>query len=234
MSTHLVKHQKITKRHMKEDSLVTAAFRATEVWERFGKTILITAGAVLLVALLIFFVSRMRTQADQHARADLFRAMVALNQGEAASASPMLREIIDNSPGTTAARDAMLLLGDASMVQRNPKEAATWYQKFVDKAGGDKEAQLAGYLGLGAALEDAGSFAQAADAYAKAAERGRTENERGRAMLAQARSLARAGQSRQAIELYQKIAAMTGAEVPIRDAANVHLGEFSVTTPTAP
>jgi hypothetical protein len=35
LSTHLVKHTKITKRQMKEDPLVTA-FRATAQWERHG------------------------------------------------------------------------------------------------------------------------------------------------------------------------------------------------------
>ncbi len=234
MSAHLVKHQKMTKRQIKEDPLVTAAFRATEVWERFGKTILIVAGGLLLVGLLVFFVLRTRAQAEQRAMGDLFRATVALNQGDAASAAPMLRELVDNSPGTRAARDATLLLGDAMMVQKNPKEAATWYQKYVDKAGGNRDLARAGYLGLGAASEDAGSFAPAAEAYAKAAENARTDNERGRALLAQARSMARAGQSRKAIEIYQKIAAMGGAEIPIRDAANMHLGELSVTTPASP
>jgi tetratricopeptide (TPR) repeat protein len=234
MATHIVKHQKMTKRQIKEDPLVTAAFRATMVWERFGRRILIGAGAALLVALLVFFVMRTRAQAEHRAAADYFRASVALNQGDAASATPMLRELIDNSPGTKAARDAMLLLGDAAMVQRNPKEAVTWYQRYVEKVRGNKDLSLAGYLGLGAALEDAGSFAQAADAYAKAAENARTDNERGRALLAQARSLGRAGQSRKAIEIYQTISAMSGAEIPIRDAANMHLGELSVTTPASP
>jgi tetratricopeptide (TPR) repeat protein len=224
----------MTKRQIKEDPLVTAAFRATMVWERFGRRILIGAGAALLVALLVFFVMRTRAQAEHRAAADYFRASVALNQGDAASATPMLRELIDNSPGTKAARDAMLLLGDAAMVQRNPKEAVTWYQRYVEKVRGNKDLSLAGYLGLGAALEDAGSFAQAADAYAKAAENARTDNERGRALLAQARSLGRAGQSRKAIEIYQTISAMSGAEIPIRDAANMHLGELSVTTPASP
>ncbi len=234
MSTHLVKHNKLTKRQMKEDPLVTAAFRATEVWERFGRTILIVAGGILLVGLLVFFVLRTRAQSEQRALGDLFRAMVAMSQGDASSATPMLREIVDNSPGTGAARNAMLLLGDALMAQRNPKEAVTWYQKYLDKAGGDRERARAGYLGLGAALEDSGQFGPAADAYAEAVERGRSDNERGRAMLSQARSLVRAGQTRKAIELYEKIAALAGAEIPIRDAANMHLGELSVTTPAAP
>lgn len=234
MSTHLVKHQKLTKRQMKEDPLVTAAFRATEVWERFGRTILIAAGGILLLALLVFFVLRSRAQAEQRAMGDLFRASVMLSQGDAQSAAPMLKELVDNSPGTKAARDAMLLLGDAMMGQRNPKEAATWYQKYVDKTGGDKSLEQAGYLGLGAALEDAGQFGPAAEAYAKSAERAGSDNVRGRALLAQARSLARAGQNRKAIELYQKIAVLPGAELPIKDAAAMHLGELSVTAPSAP
>ncbi|HEV8128359.1 MAG TPA: tetratricopeptide repeat protein [Candidatus Eisenbacteria bacterium] len=234
MSTHLVKHQKITKRQMKEDPLVTAAFRATEVWEQFGRRILMIAGALVLVGLLVFFVARTRAQAEQRAMGDLFRATVALNQGDAASASPMLRELVDNSPGTKAAREAMRLLGDATLAQKNAGEAATWYQKYVDKSGGDKEAQKAGYLGLGAALENGGRFRPAADAYAKVADLSKTDNEKGRAMLMQARALARAGQNQKAIEIYTKVAAMSGAEIPIRDAANMHLGELSVTTPTSP
>lgn len=234
MSTHLVKHNKLTKRQMKEDPLVTAAFRATEVWERFGRTILIAAGGILLLALLVFFVLRTRAQAEQRAMGDLFRAQVALTQGDAQSAAPMLKELVDNSPGTNAARDAMLLLGDAMMAQRNPKEAASWYQKYVDKVGGDKARAHAGYLGLGAALEDAGQFGPAADAYAKSAERADTDNARGRVMLAEARSLTRAGQTQKALALYQKVAALPGAEIPIKDAANVHLGELSVTAPAAP
>lgn len=234
MSTHLVKHQKLTKRQMKEDPLVTAAFRATEVWERFGRTILIAVGGLLLLALLVFFVLRTRAQAEQRAMGDLFRASVALSQGDAASAAPMLKELVDNSPGTQAARDAALMLGDAMMAQHNPKEAATWYQKYVDKSGGNKNRLQAGYLGLGTALEDGGQFVPAADAYSKAAEQGQTDNQRGRALLSEARSLARAGQTRKAVEVYQKILTLPEAEIPIRDAANMHLGELSLSTPAAP
>ena len=234
MSTHLVKHQKMTKRQMKEDPLVTAAFRATELWERRGRAILIALGAVLLIALLVFFVMRTRAGAEQRATGDLFRAMVALNQGDPTSAAPMLKEIVDNAPGTKAARNAMLLLGDASLAQRNPREAVTWYQKYLDKTGGQDDLEMAGYYGLGAAHEDAGDFAKAAEAYANAAERAPSVNERGRAMLAQARTLLRAGQGKKAIEIYGKTAVLTGVEAPIRDAANLHLGELSATAPATP
>jgi len=81
MTTHLVKHQKLTKRQIKEDPLVTAAFRGAALWEEHGSRILIAVGGIVLVALLAFFVARSRSQAEQHAAGDLYRANLALQQG---------------------------------------------------------------------------------------------------------------------------------------------------------
>ena len=233
MSTHLVKNQKMTKRQIKEDSLVTAAFRATELWENYGRNILVGLGVVVLLGLLVFFVLRTRGQAEEKAKGEIFRAMITLNQNDYTTATPMLKQIIDEAPGTKSARDAMLMLGDAYAAQRNPKEAANWYQQFLDKAHGDAPLELAGYNGLGAALEDAGEFAKAADAYAEAAKRGTSVNDRGRAMLAEGRSLLRGGQKQKAIEVYKAVSALPGLEILTRDAARVHLGELEA-APAAP
>ena len=232
MSTHLVKHQKITKRQMKEDVLVTAAFKATDLWERHGSRILVAGGALALLGLLAFFMGQARAKAEEKASGDLFRASLAVNQGAYDTAVPMLREIVDNQPGTDAAREAMLYLGDSYLAQKKPTDAVSWYRKFVDKAGGDRARLRLGHYALGTALEDAGQFGPAADAYAEAARRSTTDNERGRAMLAQARSLLRAGQTAKATDLYRSISNLPSAEQQILDAANVHLGEISATQPT--
>jgi TolA-binding protein len=232
MSTHLVKHQKMTKRQMKEDPLVTAAFRATDLWERHGSRILVAGGALALLGLLAFFMSQARAKAEEKASGDLFRASLAVNQGEYDTAVPMLREIVDNQPGTDAAREAMLYLGDSFMGQRKPTEAVSWYRKFVDKAGGDRAKSRLGYFALGTALEDAGEFGPAAQAYADASRRSQTDNERGRAMLGQARSLLRAGQTPKAAEVYHAILNLPSVEQQILDAANVHLGELSAAQQT--
>ena len=107
MSTHLVKHQKLTKRHMKEDALVTAAFKATEVWERHGRVILAVAGGAVLVAVLAIFVMRTRAQSEARAQGDLFRAVLAMQQNDYVTGGPMLKELVDNSSGTRAAREAL-------------------------------------------------------------------------------------------------------------------------------
>ena len=228
MTTHLVKHQKMTKRQIKEDALVTAAFRATDVWERHGRVILAAAGGVILVAVLAVFVMRTRAQSEERAQGDLFRAVLAVQQGDYVTGAPMLKELIDNSSGTKAARDALRYLGDASMMQGKPAEAADWYKKFIAKAGGDKNAALAGTWGLAAAQEDAKAFAEAAAAYGDAAKMSGTDNERGRAMLAQARCYMRAGQNAKAIEIYKATLKLPQAEQPILDAANVRLGLMGV------
>ncbi len=226
MSTRLVKHHKMTKRHMKEDALVTAAFRATELWERHGRTILVAVGAVVLVAVLAVFITRTRAQSEERAQGELYRAVLAVNQGDYVSAGPMLKELIDNSPGTRSARDAERYLADVLAAQGKYGEAAAGFRKYIDKAGGDKAAALAGYWGLAAALESNKQFAEAAAAYDEAAKRSATDNERGRAMLGEARSYMRAGQTDKAIETYNAVARLPLAEQPILDAANVRLGEL--------
>jgi tetratricopeptide (TPR) repeat protein len=225
MSTHLVKHQKITKRQMKEDPLVTAAFKATAFWERHGTRILIAAGVAGLLALLAFFMAQARSKSEEKASGELFRASLAVNQGDYGSAIPMLKELIDNEPGTQAARDAMLYLGDSYASSGKPSDAATTYRKFIDKSHGNREKQRIGYFALGTALEDGREFLRAADAYAQSVERSTTDNQRGRAMMGQARSLLKAGQTAKAIELYRAITLLPEAELPITEAAKERIGE---------
>jgi tetratricopeptide (TPR) repeat protein len=240
MSTHLVKHQKITKRQMKEDPLVTAAFKATAFWEQHGSKILIGVGAVALLCVLAFFMMQARAKAEAEASGDLFRASLAMTNGDFASAAPMLQEIVNSQPGTDAARDAMLHLGDAQMALAKPADAVTWYRKYIDKAGGDRERARIGHYALGTALEDTRQYAPAAEAYAEAAERSENDNERARAMHAQARSLVRASQVPKAVEVYTAIVRLPEAEQSLRDAAEAKLGELQAgqpaasATPTAP
>jgi tetratricopeptide (TPR) repeat protein len=226
VSTHLVKHQKMTKRSIKEDALVTAAFRAREVWDNHGRVILAIVGAAVLVSVLAVFVIRTREQSEERAQGDLFRAVLAFQQGDYVTAGPMLKELVDNSAGTRAAQDALRYLGDVSMGQKKPAEAITWYRKYLDKVGGDRDATLAGTWGLAAAQEDNSAFAEAAATYAAAAKASVTDNEKGRALLAEARCELRAGQNAKAIETYRAALALPLAEEPIKNAANASLGEL--------
>ena len=231
MSTHLVKHQKMTKRQMKEDPLVTAAFRTTEVWEQHGSKILIGLGAVVVVGLLAFFMAQARDKAEQKASGDLMRASMAVSQGDYATAAPMLREIVDNAQGTDAARTAMLYLGDSFLAQKRASESVEWYQKYLGRAGGDRERLWIGNLALATAYEDQGKFAEAATSYAEAGRRSTTDSERARAKLAQARCYLRAGQTQKALETYQEVVLLPQAEQSLVNAARGRIGEIQATSP---
>ena len=231
MTTRLVKHQKLTKRQIKEDPLVTAAFRGTQVWEQHGTRILVGLGAIVLLVLLVFFVSRTRAQSEERASSDLFRAQMSIGQNDYQTAVQMLKEIVDSAPGTNAAQQAMMYLGDAYASQGKPADAASWYRRALSKAR-NTEAKAACLHGLAAALEDRGDFTQAAANYEELAKLGATDNERGRAMLAQARCLGKAGQTQKAIAVYQAIQRLPVVEQDIINAAGVGMGELSASTPT--
>ncbi len=230
MTTRLVKHQKLTKRQIKEDPLVTAAFRGTALWEQYGTRVLIGLGAVALVALLAFFVGRSRAQSEERATGDLFRARMSLAQRDYPTAVQMLKEIVDNAPGTNAARSAMHFLGDAYAVQGKQTDAVTWYRKYLDKVGGNPDAKAAGLHGLAAALEDHGDFQRAATTYGELAKLAINDTDRGRVMLAEGRCYSRAGQSQKAIEIYKAVAQLPVTDQTVRYSAGVAMGELSATS----
>ena len=229
MTTHLVRHQKLTKRQIKEDPLVTAAFRGKEFWDEHGRTILIVAGALIAALVLGGLILNARRQAEERASGSLFRAELSVLQGDYQTASQALKELVDNSPGTNAAKRAMLLLGDSYAALANPREAATWYRKALDRAGSDATMRRAARLGLAAALEDNRQFADAAPYYSDLAKEPQSDNERGRALLGQARCLLAAGQPQKAAEVLQAVLALPDAEQPLTDAAHVRLGEIRAT-----
>ena len=226
MTTHLVKHQKLTKRQIKEDPLVTAAFHGAALWEEHGRKILIGFGAVALVAIMAVLMLRARSQAEDRASGDLFKSTLAVQQGDYPSAVQMLKELIDASPDTDAAKHAMALLGDAYAAQGNARDAATWYRKALDKAGGDRALRGASRSGLAAVLEDSKQYVEAAATYAQIAKDAESDNDRGNAMLMQARCLLAEGQSAKAADVLRQILVLPGADQTVTDPAKARLGEI--------
>ena len=229
MTTHLVRHQKLTKRQIKEDPLVTAAFRAREFWDAHGQKVLIGVGALALIVVLGYLILRARDQAEQRASGDLFRAELSVRQGDYPTAVQLLNQIIDSAPGTRASGNAMILLGDSYAAQRKPRDAATWYQKALDRVGKDPVLRLSARRGLASSLEDGGQFAAAATAYEEIAREAASDNEKGRAMLAQARCLLAAGQRAKALEVIRAVIALPSADLTVTDPARERLGELEAT-----
>lgn len=230
MTTHLIRHQKLTKRQIKEDPLVTAAFRAREYWDAHGQKLLIGIGALALIVVLGYLILRARDQAEQRAAGDLFRAELSVRQGDYPTAVQLLNQIVDSAPGTRAAGNAMILLGDSYAAQNKPRDAATWYRKALDRLGKDRVLALSARRGFASALEDGGQFAEAAAAYGEVARVAGSDNEKGRAMLAQVRCLLAAGQRAKALEVLHAVLALPSADLTVTDPARERLGELEATS----
>jgi TolA-binding protein len=226
MTTHLVKHQKLTKRQIKEDPLVTAAFRGAALWEQHGRKVLFGLAAIVLVGILGGLMLRARGQAEDRASGDLYKSSMAVQQADYASAVQLLKELIDSAPDTNAAKQAMVLLGDSYAAQGNAREAATWYRKALDRAGGDRALRGSSRSGLAAALEDGRNYVEAAATYAQIAQDAQTDNDRGSAMLSQARCLLAAGQGARATDLLRRILVLPSVDQTVTDPAKARLGEI--------
>ncbi len=226
MTTHLVKHQKLTKRQIKEDPLVTAAFRGAALWEEHGRKILLGIGGVAIVVVLAVLMLRARGQAEDRATGDLFQAQMAVQAGDYASSVRLLNQLIESAPGTHAAKHALVLLGDSYIGQGNATEAATWYRKALDQSGRDRVLRDASRTGLAVALEDSQQYPAAADTYAQIAKDAPSDNDRGNAMLAQVRCLLAAGQSARAVEVLRRILTLPGVDQTVTDPAKARLGEI--------
>jgi TolA-binding protein len=231
MTTHLVRRHKLTKRQIKEDPLVTAAFRVREFWEAYGQRLLIALGALIVVLVLGYLILRARAQAEERATGDYFKAELSYQQGDYPSAIQVLTELIDNAPDTRAAHRAMILLGDSYAAQGKSRDAVTWYRKAVDHAGNNPVIKVGALYGLASALEDGGQFAEAAANYGKVVEDVKTDNERGRAMFDQARCLLAAGQRAKASEVLKGILMLPNADLSVTQPARERLGELGATPP---
>ena len=81
-------------------------------------------------------------------------------------------------------------------------------------------------------FRDRGDFVQAASNYEELAKLGATDNEKGRVMLAEARCLAKAGQTQKAVAVYQAVARLPVVDSDILNTAGVGMGELSAGTTT--
>ncbi len=92
--------KRITKQQMKEDHFVTAVFRAREWTEVNLNTILIAAGALIVVAVAIWFFIGQSSRKSQESYDLLGRAEVEMRNNQAQIAVIDFQKVIDDFGGT--------------------------------------------------------------------------------------------------------------------------------------
>ncbi|MFQ6031494.1 MAG: tol-pal system YbgF family protein [Candidatus Zixiibacteriota bacterium] len=160
--------RRITKKEMKEDKLVTTAFRLSEWVQGRLNQLLMVAGGVVLVAIMVFFVFSSRARRNQKA-AELFgKATLEFQTGDANQAITDLRTVMDKYGGTKSAGQATFYLGAAYFYAKDYAKAKATFQRFIEKYAEDPLLLASAQAGIAECDMEIGEFRSAGDNFVKA------------------------------------------------------------------
>lgn len=206
----LTPKKKISKRELKQDTLITSYMKATSFYEQYRKQISIgiTAVVVVIIALALFF----KNQADNNERAVAQLAAVrglydAGQFAEAIDGVPAqnltgLKAIVDEYGSTQGGELAAFYLADAYYQLGKYQEALDAFER----SGGAGDLIAASRLaGIAACHEALGSYEDAGTYFQKAAADEPTEGTAAEYLNHAARNFALAGEKEHALEILKRL-----------------------------
>ena len=202
--------KKISKRELKQDSLLTTYMQVTGFYDQYKKQISIgiTAFVVVVVALVIFLKNRADSNeqaltqlAAVHAVYDAGQYQQAID-GVPAQNIRGLKEIVDNHSGTRGGDLAGFYLADAYFQLGKYAEALEAFESCGASEALVESSRLAG---IAASHEALGQFADAARYFEKAAGEDVTEGTAAENLNNAARNFALAGDKERAVDILKRI-----------------------------
>jgi tetratricopeptide (TPR) repeat protein len=202
--------KKVTKKEMKQDSLVTGYFEA-QAWYAGHKNLLkgIGLGVIAFVIAIVVILNNLRTQ-EQSATTELGKVLPYYDRGSyelAINGNPSenirgLQDIARDYGSNTPAEMARLYLAN-SYYQLKEYDKALEYYREVDLD--DPLLMASASSGIGACLEVKGEHAEAALAFERAASFHTVDSYRVEQIHHAARNFAAAGKNQKAVELFRRI-----------------------------
>jgi tetratricopeptide (TPR) repeat protein len=154
--------KRFSKKQIKEDRLVTTAFRTSEYVQK-NPTPFIFGGAalaVIIAAILLFIWNADRKQNE--ATELLVRARLSMEAGQPETAVPDLETLVEDYPGTEAAAKGALLLANHYYVNKEYESALRYFEIVVSDYTDDNIRLANAASGAAACLEFMGDPAKAA------------------------------------------------------------------------
>jgi len=162
--------KRIPRREIKQDTLVTYAFKFTDFVNRHAKVVTTSAIGVAIVLIIGVICARSKRAAEQRASSALSRAIIAYNQEKYEDAIDILQSIINDCKGTLSAGVATFYLANAYFFTGDYDNARKYYSEYLDDYKDDEMLSSSSLAGIGACLEQKGRFKQAAEYYRRAAD----------------------------------------------------------------
>ncbi len=162
--------KRITKKQMKEDKLVTSAFKTSEYIQKNPKLFIIggAVAAIVFIAVILFMwnIDNKNSEAERY----LVRAQIANDSRMLNDAIIDLKTIIDNYSDSRAAGQACYLLANIFFENKNYEEAIIYFKKMVSDYPQDKMKAAGSAAGAAACYEELGDRGEAGRYYQMAAE----------------------------------------------------------------
>jgi len=161
---------RISKKQMKEDKLVSTAFRFSEYIQNNKRAFIIGGSAVVAIFLIFLFMDSYTKKQNDNAK-DLFaRGNLSMDMGAGDEAVADFKTIVEDYSGTAPAAQACFLLSNVLYEQKKYDEAMTYFEVVLSKYSDDKVMSSNAAGGLGSCYKIKGEFAKAAEYYKKAAD----------------------------------------------------------------
>ncbi len=159
---------KLSKRQIKEDKfttfVLTSKQQVIDNWQFMVIGVVIVALAIF--AVVYYFNSRSDWQAEG---SQMFaRGMMEYRGGDRQVAITTFEQILDDYGSHQVAGDATYMLGSANLELRNYPEAIRYFEMYLQKYKDDKIQRAASQAGIATALENQGTYADAAEKYLEA------------------------------------------------------------------
>ncbi len=199
--------KRVTKKNLKEDKFVETALLARSYFEEHTKEITYIAGAVVVLAILIWLFLNHRAQRLHEAEVLLGKAQIEMQSMHTNKARAFLNQLIQNYEGTDAADQGYFLLANLDFQAQKYDMAEKEYKKFIASYGGSKILLASGYAGYAACLEHRGAHKEAAENYLKAQKTAPNFVEAANYLYLAGLNYKDAGMKDKAIEVFQKIIA---------------------------
>ena len=208
--TMLRPKKKISKRELKQDTLVTTYVKVTSFYETYKKQISIgvTALVVLIIVAVVFF--KNRGENSERAMTQLGAVFQLYDNGQyqvAIDGVPErnvagLKSIVENYGGTRAGEMARFYLASAYYQLGNYDGALTNFEEF---SAPDELLAVTRLAGIGECYEARGMHKEAAESFEKAATKYAKDASAAENLNNAARNFGKAGEKEKAIDLYKRL-----------------------------
>lgn len=162
--------RRVTKHMMKEDKLVTTAFKLTEFVQRNLNRILLFTGIVVVLILAVVFFLQIQAKKNQKAEILFSKARIELSTGRLSQAINDLNTINLSYGGTKIAPRSLFLLGNAYFYSKNYDQALKSFENFSIRYKDDLQLLASALAGMAQCYFEKKEYLLAGDYFVKAAE----------------------------------------------------------------